>query len=48
MSDCSGASMPIAGKADPAIEKLSTAHNEHTLIDMRNECIRPKAKMPKP
>ena len=38
----------MTGKVEPAIEMLSTAHNEEILIDMRNEGIRPKAKMPKP
>jgi hypothetical protein len=29
------------------MEKLTTPHNEQILIDMRNEGISPKAKMPK-
>ena len=40
--------MPITGKAEPAREKLSTAHSEQTLIDMRSEGNKPKAKTPKP
>ena len=40
--------MPMMGKAEPAMEKLSTAHSEHTLIDMRSEGIRPKTNTPKP
>ena len=40
--------MPITGNAEPAIEKLSTAQSEHTLIDIRNDGMSPKANIPNP
>ena len=40
--------MPMTGYAAPAMEMLSTAHKELILIDMRNDGISPKEKIPKP
>ena len=42
-----GESMANKGKAVPEVVKLSTAHSEQILIDMRNEGISPKMKTPK-
>jgi len=39
--------MALSGNAVPAVVKLSTAHSEQILIDMRSEGARPNAKMPK-
>ena len=42
-----GVSIALNGKAAPTVVKLSTAHSEQTLIDMRKEGNNPKMKMPK-
>ena len=38
----------MMGKAEPAIEMLSTAHSEQMLMDIRSDGMSPKTKMPKP
>jgi hypothetical protein len=43
-----GACMAVTGKVEPMTEKLSAAHNEQILIDMRREGINPKANVPNP
>ena len=40
--------MAKTGKAVPTSEKLSTAHREHTLIDILSDGIRPNMNVPKP
>ena len=42
-----GASIALIGNAAPTVVKLSTAHNEQILIDMRSEGSKPNMKMPK-
>ena len=45
---CISLSMALTGKVAPMIEKLSAAHNEQMLIDIRREGASPKAKAPNP